>query len=89
MKTTDNERLRKAVLAVINNQVRDNDPPETNQALTRLMGQGFSEEEALELVGHVVVTEVFKVLQQNRPYDRDRYVAALNNLPRLPWEKGE
>ena len=39
-----NQRLRKAILEVINNQIRDNDPPETKLTLIRLQDQGFSEE---------------------------------------------
>ena len=87
MEKTENQRIRKAVLEVIQTQVRENDPPEMNQALKRLREQAFSEEEVVRLVGYVVVSEVFNVLKENRPYDREKYIAALNNLPRLPWEK--
>ena len=87
MNKTDNERLREAVLAVISNQLQDNDPPETKQALLRLRKQGFSEDEALKLIGYVVASEVFSVLKENRPYDHNRYITALNALPKLPWEK--
>ncbi len=89
MEKSDNIRLREAILEVINTQILENDPPETKQALIRLQGQGFSEEEALKLIGYVVASEVFSVLQNNRQYDRLKYVSALNDLPRLPWEKSE
>jgi len=36
----------------------------------------------------VVATEVFAVLEENRQYDQEKYIAALNDLPRLPWENG-
>jgi hypothetical protein len=84
---TEDQRLRKAILEVINNQIRDNEPPETKQALVRLCGSGFSEEEALKLIGYVVASEVFTVLKENRQYDKEKYIEALNNLPKLPWEK--
>lgn len=87
MKETDSHKLRKAILEVINTQIRDKNPPETKQALVRLQEKGFSEEEALKLIGYVVVSEVFSVLKENRQYDKEKYIAALNNLPRLPWEK--
>ncbi len=82
-----NQRLRKAILEVINAQLRDNDPPETKLTLIRLQDHGFSEEEALRLIGYVVASEVFSVLQENRQYDKTKYIAALNDLPKLPWEK--
>ena len=87
MQIMENERLRKAILEVINIQIRDNDPPDTRKNLIRLQSEGFSEEETLQLIGYVVAAEVFSVLQENRPYDKERYIAALNRLPKLPWEK--
>jgi hypothetical protein len=87
MKATDSDRLRYAILEVINTQIRENDPPETKQALVRLQDQGFSEQEALKLIGYVVASEVFSVLREERQYNKKKYAEALNNLPRLPWEK--
>jgi hypothetical protein len=86
MEKSENARLRAAILEVINNQLRDNEPPETKKTLIRLQGQGFSEEEALKLIGYVVASEVFSVLKENRHYDKLRYISALNALPKLPWE---
>ena len=87
MEKAENKRLRAAILEVINTQIRENDPPETKQALIRLREQGFSEEEALKLIGYVVASEVFSVLKENRQYDQEKYISALKNLPRLPWDK--
>ena len=87
MKKTEDQRLRKAILEVINNQIRDNDPPETKQALIRLQEQGFSEQDALKLIGYVVASEVFSVIKEDRKYDQEKFIAALNSLPKLPWEK--
>ena len=87
MEQTDSARLRKAILEVIRNQVRDNDPPETGLTVKRLRQQGFSEEETLKLVGFVVASEVFGVLKENRPYEEERYIAALKRLPKLPWDE--
>jgi hypothetical protein len=89
MGKTDYQRLRSAILEVISNQIRDNNPPETKQTLLRLQGQGFSEEEALKLIGYVVASEVFSVLKKKRTYDESRYIAALKALPELAWEKGD
>ncbi len=87
MENIENQQLRKAILEVINNQMRDNDPPETNQTFARLQKEGFSEEEALKLIGYVVASEVFTVLEESRSYDKAQYISALNALPKLPWEK--
>ena len=87
MEKAEDKRLRLAILEVINNQVKDNDPPETKQALDRLQKEGYSREETLKLIGYVVASEVFTVLKENRPYDNEKYISALNALPKLPWEK--
>jgi hypothetical protein len=54
MKKNEDQRLRKAILEVINNQIKDNDPPETKQTFVRLQDEGFSEEETLKFIGYVV-----------------------------------
>ena len=87
MKKTEDQRLRGAILEVINSQIKKNDPPETKQTLDRLLGEGFPKEEALKLIGYVVASEVFTVLKENRSYDHAKYIAALKALPKLPWEK--
>ena len=87
MANIENQQLRKAILEVINNQIRDNDPPETKQTFVRLQKEGFSEEETIKLIGYVVASEVFTVLKESRSYDKKKYISALNALPKLPWEK--
>ncbi len=75
-------RLQLAVTEVIGNQLRDNNPPITGETLTRLVTEGFSETEAMRLIGQVVVTEVIAVIQEGRTYDEASYTAALQALPK-------
>jgi hypothetical protein len=79
-----NQRLKSAILEVVENQLDANDPQEIKQTLDRLISEGFSEDEAKELIGNVVVMEVFEVLKAGKPFDIKRYVAALARLPELP-----
>jgi len=81
------ERRRRMILKVVENQIRDNDPPETRQTLRRLIKEGFSREEAVELIGTVVVHEIYNVLKQEKNFDRKRFVAALRQLPKLPYDE--
>lgn len=78
------EQARKAILEVVDNQLRDLNPPATKDTFDRLVGEGFSEAEARRLIGCVVASEVFDVITSLQPYDEDRYVTALKNLPALP-----
>jgi hypothetical protein len=71
---------------MVDNQLRDNTPPETRQTLERLVAEGHTLEDARRLIGCVVSTEIYDVLTQNRPFDETAYVAALQRLPILPWD---
>ncbi|MBE0500836.1 MAG: hypothetical protein IBX47_05280 [Desulfuromonadales bacterium] len=79
-----NLRLKAAIIEVVDTQLELNDPPEIEQTLNRLMEEGYSVQTAKELIGNVVVSEVFEVLKEGKPFDLNRYVAALERLPALP-----
>lgn len=82
------KKLQEAILAVVRNQLESNEPPETAETLKRLLNEGFTEQQAMDLIGHVVAAEVFGVLAEGKPFDEIRYVSALQNLPALPWASG-
>jgi len=83
------KRRRRMILEVVENQIRDNDPPETRQTLRRLIKEGFSREGAVELIAAVVVNEIYNVLKQEKNFNRKRFVAALRQLPKLPYDEGD
>jgi hypothetical protein len=82
----DRAILRAAFFETVDNQIRDNDPPETKQTLQRLIAEGHSREEARRLIAYIVAYEIFGILKDSRPFDRVHYVAALRRLPELPDE---
>ena len=86
MNEGDPDAAREAIFEIIENQIEASTPPETKQTLERLLSDGHSEEEAMKLIGCVVVSEIFAVLKEGRTYDEAAYVKALLALPRLPWE---
>lgn len=81
-----NPRLKAAILQVVENQLKDNNPPETKQTYNRLIQEGFPKSEAKRLLGCVVTTEIFDVLKNEELFDQERFVQALNMLPKMPWE---
>ena len=84
-----NPHLRAAIMKVVENQIRSNDPPQTRQTFERLVAAGHSEKEAKRLIGCVVSAEIFDVLKKNEPFNLDRFVKGLNNLPAMPWDEEE
>jgi len=81
-----NPALKQAVLEAVNNQIEGLDPPETKQTYDRLKAQGHSDAEARRLIGCVVAAEIFDVLKERQPFNRERFVRALNNLPQMPLD---
>lgn len=83
MKT--NERLREEIFEVINNQIRDNNPPETKATYDRLRKQGHDDFETRQMIGQCIAVEIFAALKYGKPYNNDRYIENLSALPKEPF----
>ncbi len=83
------DRLRASLFEVVENQLRDNDPPETRQTLERLVGEGFSAQEAKRLIAAVVSVEIYDILKHQQTFNQKRFIAALHKLPDMPWDDAE
>ena len=65
---------------IIENQLAAGDPPETAEALNRLLAQGTTRHEALHQLGGVLAEEMYVMLKHQQEYDQARYVKKLNKL---------
>ena len=88
-KSEGNPHLQAAIMKVVENQLRSDDPPQTKQTFKRLIEAGHSEKEAKRLIGCVVSAEIFDVLKKQEPFNLDRFVKGLNKLPATPWTEEE
>ena len=79
-----NPRLKAMFLEVVENQIRDNDPPETRATLARLKSQGISEEDAKLYIGQAVCVEVWDIMKNKTGFNIQRYIRNLKNLPSEP-----
>lgn len=73
---TDPE-LGSLILAVVENQIRDNDPPETRQTVDRLINDGYTADEARRLVSTAVTVKIFEIFHTQRdrePFNRARFL---------------
>ncbi len=80
------EHIRDAILQVIDNQIRSNNPPETALTLERLLNEGHSDFQAKQLIGQALVVEVIDAFKNKKPYNEKRYIENLRNLPKEPRE---
>ena len=84
---TESNIAQEAIFEIIENQLRDNNPPITRETYTRLTTEGHSHNETMKLIGCAMTTEIFEIMKNNEPFDEDRYSHNLDNLPDLPWEE--
>ena len=81
-----NLTLRKEIFKIIENQIKNNDPPETLTTFNRLKDQGINDFEVKQLIGQCVAVEIYNVMKFKKPFDKERYIKNLNNLPKEPSE---
>ena len=81
-----NPYLRAAFLEVVDNQLRDNNPPETKETLDRLTAEGYSVKDAKLLIAQAVAVEAYMIMKTNAPYNQERFVRNLRALPQEPKE---
>jgi hypothetical protein len=81
-----NDVLREQIFTIIENQIRDNDPPETKMTYKRLRDLGYDDFQTRQYIGQCVAVEIFDVIKNRKPYDNDRYVKNLLKLPDEPFD---
>lgn len=84
MKKLTNPYVTETILEVVENQLRDLDPPETKETYDRLVASGFSDDQARRLIAAVLLDEISRVLKHTQTYNPERYIASLKKLPKLP-----
>ncbi len=84
--TEDGQRAGEAIVEAVENQISENDPPETKQALKRLMALGNSRENAIRYIASAFSVEMFEILKNRSPYNEARYIKNLKALPELPFD---
>jgi ribosomal protein S7 len=85
-KEKTNPVLYAAYMEIVENQLRDNDPPETRTTFDRLKREGFNELDAKKLIAQAIVAETFWIMKKKEKFNLNRYI---NNLNRLPAESKE
>ena len=81
-----NPRLHLIVHGIVATQLWDNSPPEVWETAKRLLQTGYERHEVLHMLGRPVAAQVWEAWHDERAYDRDAHVAALDALPKS-WER--
>lgn len=81
-----NTKLRDEIFKVIENQINSNTPPETKLTFERLLSLGYNEFEVKQLIGQCIAVEIFDVIKLEKPFNENRYINNLKNLPKKPFD---
>ncbi|MEH7382732.1 hypothetical protein V7138_19875 [Bacillus sp. JJ1533] len=75
-----NLKLKSKILEIVDNQIKINDPKSTKETMERLLDLGYSEIESKEMIGRVLVEEMYDILKNQVPFNEKRYSDKLNML---------
>lgn len=75
-----NHELKKAILEVVENQIKENNPPITSQTLQRLLNDGYTKNEAKERIASAVVEQIYDILTYHKPFDEEKFNTTLKNI---------
>ncbi len=74
-----------AIVEAVENQLAQDEPPETKITLERLIALGETRENAIRYIASVLSVEIFETLKNKTPYNEQRYISNLKKLPKLPY----
>jgi hypothetical protein len=80
---SDDKTVRDGFLSSVVTQIASGDPPEARQTYDRLLAEGQSDSQAIQLIGLALKKEMRDMISQSRGFDNDRYVALLRRLPEI------
>lgn len=80
------KKFRDSIFQIIDNQIKMDGPAETALTLKRLMKNGYSEFESKQLIGQALAVELFYAMKKKSPYNQERDITNLKNLPKEPIE---
>jgi uncharacterized protein YoaH (UPF0181 family) len=82
-----NPYVQAAYLEAVDNQLRNNDPPETRETFDRLIAEGFSSGDAKLMIAQVICYESYYILKHQEKFNLKRFVQNLKRLPEEPKER--
>lgn len=81
---SDEAIARAGLREAIENQLADNKPEAAQATLNKLMLVGYSREDSIDLMAHVLAFQIGEMFIDDTPFDNEAYEQALRNLPDLP-----
>ena len=74
-----NPRLKRLIIEVVENQIRENNPPAANITLKRLIAKVCSEQQAKEKIAAVALMHIYDALTDKK-FDEVKYTKELSEI---------
>jgi len=84
--TPEGQRAGEAIVEAVENQLKEDNPPEANRTLKRLMAIGETRKNAIRYIGTALSVEVVEIFKNKTPFNEQRYINNLKALPELPYD---
>ncbi|MFA5418621.1 MAG: hypothetical protein WC341_09195 [Bacteroidales bacterium] len=81
-----NEIVREQIFGIVEHQMKNNDPPETNMTFRRLVEEGYNESDTKIMIAQCVAVELFDVLKHGKTFNEKRFIKNLMQLPKEPFD---
>jgi hypothetical protein len=81
-----NKIVRKQIFEIIEDQIKNNNPPETNLTFNRLIKDGYNKSDTKKLIAQCVAIEIFDVIKYGNTFDEKRFIKNLKQLPKEPFD---
>jgi hypothetical protein len=81
-----NKIVRKQIFEIIEDQIKNNNPPETNLTFKRLIKDGYNKSDTKKLIAQCIAIEIFDVIKYGNTFDEKRFIKNLKQLPKEPFD---
>ncbi|MFD1040014.1 hypothetical protein ACFQ3N_16700 [Virgibacillus byunsanensis] len=75
-----NERVKSQILETVENQLKMEDPICTTKTYQRLRESGYSGNKAKEMIGAILIEEMYLIMKDHVPFSEERYAKKLSDL---------
>ena len=80
-----NPNAKKAIMTAVRDQLNSPESPYVKEAHNRLIKEGHTKEEVMNMLGVVLSTEMWEISVKQRPFDQKTYIQRLEGLPDMNW----
>ena len=80
MSESFNPHLQKLIFEVVENQIRDCNPPETKATWKRLKAAGYTDLQVKKKIGGVIAEHIYYMMKDKVPMNLEKYISDLKGL---------